>query len=694
MATITTTTNTTPLQYPANTRIDRDPVTGYLYTIVKASTANTFELWRSINSGASWSLHLSVVRANVAEIGSIFVGADDHLHWCYRTNESSQDRIYWRFARLTNPVWGPEILTGSPANGGTAGLVHTGMDLHVVDSPGPYVYVALVVGTAVGSTIGVTVYGVTINNGTAVSNSNIITGTRQWLQAGTGRITPSVDIEHTGDGKGSTQPNLWIAYGRTALYAVKLSWNGAGWSGPSSATQLTTGLSAQDGIVGRWDGQRWVMAVPNPANTSTVLVVERNRANSATTNRTTPTHPTGVVKNCSISYNAENRDLRVYAVGTSTTVLYYIDFVRTTATWSSWTAVLATAVLGTNGDNYTVRRGSVGNARYDVATAHSGTPNTLTHTAQTLAYTPNTPTWDPTAIGYSNGDAANVSAVLALDWRFVDPDPADQQSAYAISRQIGAGTIAYLRASDSTWQATEQKNVSATTSRSLAASWGASTDANHSYKVKVWDSTDLASGYSDAFVVVPSVKAEPTITSPTEGAVITSDTGTVTWTVSEETAYRAKLLIFGEVLEDSGWVPSFLITSHTFNYRLIDTFGFSITLQTRNAEGLASTVQQVNFTVDFIEPPTPTLVASAQPASGVISVAITNPAPSGGQPAFASQELWRREVGETGNGVRVAASLASGETVGDWRAVSGVNYEYRAHVSGVNGTSRYSAWAS
>jgi hypothetical protein len=89
---------------------------------------------------------------------------------------------------------------------------------------------------------------------------------------------------------------------------------------------------------------------------------------------------------------------------------------------------------------------------------------------------------------------------------------------------------------------------------------------------------------------------------------------------------------------------------------------------------------------------TPTLVVSAQAALGAIRSVITNPAPSGGAPALASQDLWRRVVGDTTDGVRVATALTSGATYDDWTVTSGVAYEFRAQAIGVNGTSKYSAW--
>jgi len=654
VSTIATTTNTNPFLYPGNSLLWRDLFDGFLWCMVKSSTADTYSVYRSVDNGANWALFSSVVRASIVEIGTGMVkeaGAPpSFLHWCYRTNESSEDRIYFRRLDLTTGIWSSEVLLSAVANGGTPGAVYTGMDIRMVNRSAPGIFHVVAVGTAIGGSIGVTLFGV-FEYFAFTPSTTFLTGTRQWLpEVGSGRITPSLDTEHPGDAYGA-QNNLWLAFGRTQLHMVKLAWTGDGWSGPPNTVLVRSGLTAQNSMPGRWDGQRFLMAVPNPTAgmTSTVAVFERNRANSATIERVTPVHPTGVVRNCTLSYNSVTGDIRVYAIGTSTAVLYYVDFIRATGLWSSWTQVGAlSAVLGTNGENYGVRRSTHGNARYDVYTAHSG--NTTTHTQQSLSFAPNTPTW----VAPVNGQPADVALSLLLDWTFTDPDPTDTQKDFAISRQIGAGALAYFRASDSTWQAAEVQNASGTSSRTLAAAWGVHTDAVHTYKVKVWDQANVASAYSDAMAVTPSTPVNPTITAPTPAQVISGDQVTITWTVSEQTAWRVELLTNpgGVVVFDTGWAPNSLVPgtpsqlTYTVPAILANGSGWTLRLTTRNAEGLAGAPQTVNFTVAYVPPAAPTLVATPQPTLGVIRVVTTNPTPVGTQPAAATNDVLRRAVGD------------------------------------------------
>lgn len=542
MATIATTTNTTPFIYPSTTLLARDPTTGYLYCMIKASTADNYTIYRSTNGGTSWASFLNLVRTNVTEIGSIFVHSEGWLYWCYRTNESSQDRIYFRRASLAGTgSWQGEVQLAAVANGGVAGAIYAGVDLTVVRTPSAGHFICVVAATNSGSTHGVTAFGVTISptTGIPVLNNGIIVGNRLWLFTGSGRITPSIDLEHIGNGEGAGSPNAWIAFGRDKLVMVKMAWNGAGWAGPSSVVAIASSITATNSIAARWDGSRWLMAIQSPTNTSAVAVYERNQANSTTIVRTTGTHPTGVIRNCTLAYSATSGDIRVYAVGTSTTVLYYADFIRATGLWSAWTSVLATAVLGATGDNFGARRNSYGDARYSVYTAHTG--SSTIHTLQTLAYAPNTPTWTTAGLPYVDGGAADVALPLTLDWIFTDPDINDTQGWFAVSRQIGAGALNYWRASDSTWQVAEVQNAGSSTTLTLAAAWGTDGTAAHAYKVKVWDSAGTASAYSAALTVLPSARVDPVITAPAAAAVLVADSVTATWTAAEQTAYRVSL---------------------------------------------------------------------------------------------------------------------------------------------------------
>jgi hypothetical protein len=696
---IATTTATNPVIYPPTTHLDN--WTSYypqnMYCLVTGTAANTYEFYQSTNSGVTWTLWSSIVRANIVEVGPIHINNWGWIWWVYRTNEGNQDRIY---VRRCYPPWGTtfeaEILTGSPANGGVAGAVHTGLDIQTALYSNGETFVAIVAGTTLGGVQGVTVYGMYSDITGALSyTNNVVPGVRQWLPVtGTGRITPSADMEHTGDAKSAGTPNLWIAFGRAQLHMVKMVWHGGGWTGPSSAIQLNSAIGSDDAIAARWDGERFLVAIPNPTTgaTDTVIVYERNRPNTTTLTRTSPVHPQGVVRNCTINYNSVSRDFRVYAIGTATNVLYYVDYVRATGVWSAWATVSADAITTPATGNYGTRRGTTGDAKHDTYYARSTAPQ-VQLVQQALTYTPTAPTWSFVGLPYVNSGAADVAATLTLDWDFHDPDPNDTQGWVAISRQIGAGALAYFRASDSTWQVAEVQNATATTSRTLAVAWGADSDADHTYRVKTWDAAGAASPYSDALVIKPSAKVNPTITTPADAGTVTTDTVVVTWSVAQQTAYQVQTITSGLVLQDSGKVNG-TATSYVSPERLANTLSYSVKLWTWNNEGLQSDPDTNSFTVTYTEPAVPALTVSPQPGLGVLRVKITNPTPGGGQPAVAYNEVWRLRTGGVGNGIRIATNVANNGSIDDWKVPHGVDFSYRALVRAVTGASVYSAWTS
>ncbi|MEU7174655.1 MULTISPECIES: hypothetical protein [Micromonospora] len=651
-ATIHTTTQAGQLRYPGGRRIDRQSSTGHLFYVAVTDSGTAFQVYRSTDKGVSWAAFggTRAAEAAVQEMGGLFVDWQNRLYWTFRTNHNGQDRVWMQAAVITASglSWHAALLMGAASNGGNPGSYFSGVAVPLVVRLRDGRSVGFVAVAHQGTTVmALRLYGFTIaavgqpRAATTVTNKSLWT----FTEPAGGHQAPAVGYE-------LSPAHAWVAWGRTYLWTVKLPWTGSSWTGPNTAVRLSQqgtdipAPPAMDSVPAVWRNPGWLVAQPYQYNTGQVIVWERNQANTRTTPYVTPAHPAGVVRHCTLSYNNVTRDFRVYAVGTSSALLYYIDYSVAAGTWSGWSTVSATAVAGV--DNYSVRRDSFGSARYDVVLAGgAASPWNITHVSQDLTYAPFAPTWRFGEGGNSldaNGRAWDVTRDLDLRWTFSDPDSADTQSAWAISRQIGTGTVQYLRASDNTWQATEQKNSSATPARTLPGfTWGVTTDPNHSYRVKVWDSTDAASVYSAALVVVPSGKVNPTVTAPTPNQVITQDTVTVTWTAAEQTAYRVRLRILAETVYDSGWRAGDA-TSHTPDLALGDGFSYAAVVETRNAEGLGSDEQSVTFSVDFVEPATATVALTPMPSTGIIRAAISNPAPVGAQPAVAAQELYRRPV--------------------------------------------------
>ncbi len=642
MATIATTTNAAPFQFPGMTLLTRHPTANVYICLVKASTADNYALYKSTDSGSSWALLTTIVRANLVDVGQIFADKYGWLFWAYRTNESSTDKIYVRVINSTDGTVYGEVLVGSAGNGGVAGSYYSGLDIktqYFASNATHYVVVA--VGTNIGANQGVSMMGAQ-GAANALHNANLFSGsTSQWLHAGTaGRVGPSMDLQHNGNGY-DANPHLWVVYGRTHMKMVRIPWNGAQWVGSPGETMIYANVGNVDQMRGRWDGNRFYMSAPDPVNTTQVMLFERNLANSTTYTHRSQAHTTGVVRNASFAYDPNNDNVRVWAVGTSTAVLYQCDYNYATDTWTVWASTGLTAILGTNADNYGAKSSSSGDAKWGLYTAASGAPNTLTYTPISLSYAPNTPTW----VSPNSSIAADVAVSLPLTWAFSDKDPGDTQGSYAVSKQVGAGALTYWRASDSTWQTSEVQNTSSTSAITIPSSWALATDANHTFKVKVWDSNNNASGYSAGLIIIPSTPVNPTITSPTAAQVLGTNQVTVVWTATEQQQFRVLLNVTsGAQVYDSGWFGDSVSRSYLIPYVMPTGGNYTITLYTTNNEGLSSAAVTRQFTTNFTPPPASTLVLTPSTSLGVIQVAITNPAPSGAQPTFGTQEVWRRSI--------------------------------------------------
>jgi hypothetical protein len=656
MATVGTSTQTDVLAYPVHPAIARDMSTGSiggrLYSVIRTA-ADTLTVYRSTDAGGSWSSWASFTHTGLQEWSRLIIDRVGYGHIAYRVGTGSADTIWYRRVGLLSASFTSGLqCSNTDANGGTIGSRWQGVDLAVArNSDGSY---AIAVGGAhsysTSGPYGIIVNGVTISpNGVIALNNGIIVNNRGWNVPGTppGRSGIAMEVEHNGDGFTSTTPHLWICWGRTTLRQVKLAWQGAaiGWSGPSNHQIIRTGLTAHNYVGGRWDGRQWLMAVVNPDDATTVRVYQRNQANSLTTVYDTPTHPTGTVTQMATSYDNATKDIRVYAVGTSTAVLYYCDYTRATGVWTAWATVVATAVLGSS--EWSVRgAGSYGNAKLDVLTTASGSPNTVTHTAQAASSVPNIASWNTSGQPYADGGAADVGAALTLDWDFSDPDPGQTQGSYALSRQIGVAAVQYYTAAGATWGGTEVQNSTATTQVTLASGWGSGTDAVHTYKVKVWDSTSVpAVAYSSALTLIPSVKVNPTITAPTAAQVINGSGVVMTWTVSEQTTYRVRLLEMpsGLQLYSSDDVAG-TVTSYAVPYELRNDGSWRLELRTKNNEGLLSNTVTVDFTTVYAAPPAPISTLVASTTGGTIGVTSSALTPVGSQPAIVAMDLYRRKA--------------------------------------------------
>lgn len=694
MATIGTSTATpTPISgafgYPPNPCMDLNVVTGELW-IVFRDQANRVAIYKSIDSGVSWTFqaNYTVSGHTVEDVCSMRIDSTgSHIHVVMLTNNGSAECGLYKRIDIRSGT--PDVSSGTVQFTGPVGTSqaneYTGALVPVANPDGSFhVFIAF---SQRGAACGITVYAITVRpDFTSFVNNGIIGPTRVFKVNSADSCTVSVDVEHNGDGITSSNPSVWATFlVDTNTYGIRCSWKGykAGWQTPSTMTRFGSGSFSERDNPALWDGQRYVIIRPTPGANNSMQLVERLPDNSGYGVITSSgNHPQGAINGAkALSYNYVTRDIRVYAVGNSSTNIYWADYIRATATWTGWTDTGLAPVASEWG----LRRGTYGTAQYDMYyETGTVTPWTVSNFIQAVNFAPTAPTWVTGTAGTVtvNGAAFDVSVSLTLDWDFHDPNLTDAQASYALSRQIGAGTIQWWRTSDSTWQLAETFNSTASTSLTLStANWlggGGASDPAHVYKVRAKDAGGLTSAYSSGLSVVPSTRVDPTLTTPTTGSTLNISNLEVIWTVSEQSSYRItiKNTVTGAIVYDTGFQndptpnsPSILdVTTPT---ALPDGFAGQVSLQTKNVEGLASTIRTSNFTIDFVEPVAPVVSAlTATPATGGITVTLTQAAPSGAQPVTTNMEIWRRNTAASNTLNPINANPFFETNTTDWTSVN------------------------
>lgn len=667
MATITTVTTTAggAFGWPPNTLMDRRPTDNSLWILFR-SADTTVAIYKSTDGGLSWGSQGTFTITGLFEVSEMRIDqGGDHMHLVMLVYTGTQDQV--RYKRIPIFTGTADTSTGDSfiANG-TAGAQRSSYyGACILPYKNPDNSYAVIIGAAFHGAAGsgFNLYGLSIKNDGVFStyqNNGIIITTRQYFVSGDDTaVSISCDVEHNGDGITSSTPNLWFSIQLfDRMYILKLAWQGykTGWTSPASCVLIANGRTVVRDLPSRWDGSRFLIMSTSPSDTSKMDVYERNRSNTSTVKRTSPAHPQGggIASNV-LSWNHVNGDFRLFAVGGAAATVYYVDYVRATNAWGSWTLVSATAPVTSE---WSVRRGTAGSYQYDFyMTSGTVTPWTVSNVVLAVNFAPTAPTWvyGTGTTPSQSGAAFDVSTSLALDWQHNDPNVTDVQGFYALSRQIGVAAIQYWRTSDSTWQVAEVQNASGTSAVTLTtAQWlgaGGAADPAHVYKVKTWDAGGLPSAYSTGLSIIPSTRVDPTLTAPTAAQILNVGSVTATWTNTEQSSFRVTLtnVTTGALVWDSGFItdptsPTPSILSYDVPKVLADGFSGSLTLQTRNGEGLTSVTRTVAFSIDFVEPVAPIITLANVPASGGINVTVTQAAPTGAQPATITMDLWHRKI--------------------------------------------------
>lgn len=315
---------------------------------------------------------------------------------------------------------------------------------------------------------------------------------------------------------------------------------------------------------------------------------------------------------------------------------------------------------------------------------HSSPNQSVTHRYRVRAKTPDGKWSDYSAV-------SNVVQLLAPpnkpSWVTVDPafdattaittpwlhNPVDTtaQTAYEAQWRSSADNGA-------TWSGytTTGKVTSTTQSRT----WAANTFPQNQLierQVRTWGQHATASPWSDAAQFRTTARPTTGISSPTVGQVMQSKTVKVVWTYSDtegsaQSSYRVFLYSADGAETLGSWTGSGSASEFTLPYELEDDTSYQVGVQVRDGVGLWSSIAVASFSVDYLPPPVPLVVAEwdATRAAGVLI--ISNPDPTGGAPAAVSNNVYR-------DGVLIASDLPINSTYVDaLPKTSGTSYEVEA----------------
>jgi hypothetical protein len=314
-------------------------------------------------------------------------------------------------------------------------------------------------------------------------------------------------------------------------------------------------------------------------------------------------------------------------------------------------------------------------------------------TQSTMTFTPgisSTPSSPRLAVTYHRISAPtnlsptvpfNRTAIQRFSWTHNDAGGKSQGAFEFQHRTVGAGS----------WT-----TVTQTTSNQYydlpANTYGSSQDIEWRVRTASSDDTATLGPYSSQVTVrAGAAAATPSITAPT--GTITNSQPTVTWTSSGQVKYRIRIVKSdGTSTYDSGVVTS-TATSVVPSVILEDDTSYTYYLSIVNSDGVTSAEASSVVTTNLTNPATPTIVVTPTASGGYVSIAITNPTPTGGQPNLTENQIYRMVAGET-KYTRIAKSITSGATFRDYTAPSNKAISYKVRAVGDNGAVQDSSVSS
>lgn len=260
---------------------------------------------------------------------------------------------------------------------------------------------------------------------------------------------------------------------------------------------------------------------------------------------------------------------------------------------------------------------------------------------------------------------------VTFQWNFSDTETSDNQTAYQLVLERN-DTGAVLLDTGKVTSSVKQHgpyNISVTY-KNLILRW----------KVKLWDSDNVAGAYSAYSTFSLSDAPVVNITAPAQGGTADSGNPAVVWTFTAagRTQYSYRVRFYnsvGSLAYDSGVIVGTALT-HTPPNAVIGVGNASVTVDVVDSMMLTATDTNT-FTAVFDEPAQPQFFVddSVYDSTGYVQVTWTS---ANRDATFTEYRVYRREVGDTTWTLLYTDNdnSASNYTFNDYSAGSGKSYEY------------------
>lgn len=206
------------------------------------------------------------------------------------------------------------------------------------------------------------------------------------------------------------------------------------------------------------------------------------------------------------------------------------------------------------------------------------------------------------------------------------------------------------------------------------SSWGAANGEVWEWQVRTWGTHATASAWSATATLTLSARPTAALSSP--AATVTTSKVTAAWTYFDaeggaQSAWQVDLLSGASVVETKSGAGT--AASVQMATTLANGSSWTIRVRVADPNGLWSAYATQAFTVAYALPPVPGVTLEWAAETGSVLITIENPAPSGGEVAAVTNDVWRSI--DDGPWTLIAAGVPTNTTVQDFSpTVAGTNH--------------------